>query len=424
MNTSNADAGFAPAASADNAFNLSALRNEFPILTQRIHGSVPLVYLDNAATTQRPISVINATTDYLLHSHSNVHRGGHALATEATRLFELTRSRIQAFINAPYSEEIIYTRGTTEAVNLVASAWGDDNVKSGDEIIVSEMDHHAVIVPMQMLCQRKGATLRVLPVLDNGTLDLDALTELINNKTKLIAVNHVSNTLGTINDVKTICALARHRGITTFIDGAQAVAHLKVDVQDIDCDFYAFSAHKLYGPTGVGALYGRAEIMSAMSPYQGGGSMIASVSFEGTTYNDLPYRFEAGTQNIEGAVGLGAALEWFIGLDHNAIAKYEQTLLQRATEGLSAIKGLRIIGNAPDKIGIVSFVVDGIHASDIGVLCDEQGVALRIGHHCTMPLMKRFGVGSTARASTGVYTTLSEIDALIKSVGKAVRMLS
>lgn len=424
MNTSNADTGIASAASAKYPYNLSALRNEFPILTQRIHESVPLVYLDNAATTQRPGCVINATADYLFHSHSNVHRGGHALAMEATRLFELTRSRIQAFINAPFPEEIIYTRGTTESVNLVASAWGDDNVRSGDEIIVSEMDHHAVIVPLQMLCQRKEATLRVLPVLDNGTLDLEALPDLLNNRTKLIAVNHVSNTLGTINDVKTICALAKNRGVITLIDGAQAAAHLKVDVQDIDCDFYAFSAHKLYGPTGVGVLYGRAEIMSAMSPYQGGGSMITSVSFEGTTYNDLPYRFEAGTQNIEGVVGFGAALEWFSRLDHSAVAQHEQSLLQHATQGLSAISGLRIIGNAPEKIGIVSFVVDGVHASDIGVLCDEQGVALRVGHHCTMPLMKRFGVGSTARASTGVYNTHGEIDALITSVGKAVRMLS
>jgi len=398
-----------------------------------VHGDKPLVYLDNAATTQRPRAVIDAQVKYITSTHSNIHRSGHALATEATAAFEATRERVRAFINAASTDEIIFTKGTTESINLVASAWGERNLSDGGTVLVSEAEHHAVIVPLQASCVRLQALslkpkalslkLGVLGVSEDGAIDIAEVREKLTPDVKLLAITHVSNVLGTINNVAEICAIARERGIVTLIDGAQAVAHCPVDVQSIGCDFYAFSAHKLYGPTGVGVLYGRRELLDAMPPYQGGGSMISSVDFSGTTYNDIPYRFEAGTPNIEGVVGFGAALEWFTQLDAVAFHQHEQELLHAATDGLTSIDGLRIIGTAPDKVGIVTFVVDGIHANDVSMLCDEQGVALRSGHHCTMPLHKRFGLNASVRASFAAYTSLEDVDALVTAVQRSVKML-
>ncbi len=414
-------------------FDVASVRAQFPILRRTVYDNRPLVYLDSAATSQKPQAVIDAIVNYYTNHNSNVHRSAHALSTEATELFEDGRRTVADFLNASRPEEIVFTRGTTESINLVAQTWGRLNVHKGDVVLLTEMEHHANIVPWQMLCESVGATVRVVHVAANGALGIGNPdgTERVNglddiegiDRVKLLAVTHVSNSLGTINDVKALCNWARSRGIVTVVDGAQAVSHVPVDVQDIGCDFYAFSGHKLYGPTGIGVLYGRYALLDAMPPYQGGGAMISTVSFDNTTYNDVPVRFEAGTPNIEGVVGLAASINWFTDLDRDAMARHEATVLAHATTGLQTIDGLRVIGTAPKKIGIVSFVVDGVHAADIGSLVDRQGVAIRVGHHCNMPLMQCYGLTSTARASFAAYTTESEIDQLVVATNKAVRML-
>lgn len=402
--------------------DIESIRAAFPILSRRVHDDRALIYLDSASTTMKPNAVLDAIRRFDERHYSNVHRGAHVLASEATERFERARTRVADFLGAD-SGEIVFTKGTTESINLVASTWGRSGVGQGDVILVSEMEHHANIVPWQMLAESVGAAVRPVPVLDDGTLDMDALDALMTPDVRMLAVTHVSNVLGTVNDVTTICALARRRGITTLVDGAQAVQHVHVDVRAIGCDFYVCSAHKLYGPTGMGVLFGRAELLAAMPPYQGGGAMIDRVSFTGTTYAEPPMRFEAGTPNLEGAVGLAAAIDWFTALDADALRCHDAALVKRATELLHAVPGIRIIGTAPDKVGIVSFVVDGVHAADIGMITDRMGVALRVGHHCAQPLMERYGVTSTARMSFGVHTTMHEIEAAVAAVHKAVEML-
>lgn len=396
-------------------------RADFPILETHVHGKV-LVYLDNAATTQKPLAVIEAESGYYCHYNANVHRGIHALSQRATDAFEAARAKVQRLINAASSNEIIFVRGTTDAINLVAQSYGRSRIKAGDEIILSQMEHHSNIVPWQLLCQQTGASLRIIPVDDSGELQMEAFYALLNERTRLVAVAHVSNTLGTINPVRRIIEYAHAHNVPVLLDGAQAIAHLSVDVQALDCDFYAFSGHKLYGPTGVGVLYGKATLLDAMPPYQGGGDMIRTVSFEGTTYNTLPYKFEAGTPNIAGVIGLGAAVDYVTGIGFDVLAAHEQALLAYATPLLADIPGLRIIGCAREKSGILSFVLEGAHPHDIGTILDRQGVAIRTGHHCTMPLMARFGVAATARASFALYNTRQEVDALVAAVYKVKEM--
>lgn len=392
-------------------------RADFPILETIVHGK-PLVYLDNAATTQKPLTVIGAESGYYRHYNANVHRGIHSLSLQATDAYEAARVKVQHLINAASASEIIFVRGTTEAINLVAQSYGRSRLQAGDEIILSRMEHHSNIVPWQLLCQQTGASLRIIPVDDSGELQMEIFDALLNERTRLVAVTHVSNALGTINPVKAIIALAHARGVPVLLDGAQAIAHLPVDVQALDCDFYAFSGHKLYGPTGVGVLYGKAALLDAMPPYQGGGDMIRSVSFEGTTYNALPYKFEAGTPNIAGVIGLGAAVDYVTVIGFDVLAAHEQELLAYATRLLADIPGLRIIGSAREKTAILSFVLGGVHPHDIGTILDRQGVAIRAGHHCTMPLMERFKVAATARASFALYNTVREVDALVAAIYK------
>ncbi|MDO8208626.1 MAG: cysteine desulfurase [Gallionella sp.] len=396
-------------------------RADFPILETQVHGK-ELVYLDNAATTQKPLAVIEAVSGYYRHYNANVHRGIHALSQRATDAFEAARAKVQRLINAASPDEIIFVRGTTDAINLVAQSYGRSRIKAGDEIILSQMEHHSNIVPWQLLCQQTGASLRIIPVDDSGELQMEAFYALLNERTRLVAVAHVSNTLGTINPVRRIIEYAHAHNVPVLLDGAQAIAHLPVDVQALDCDFYAFSGHKLYGPTGVGVLYGKAALLDAMPPYQGGGNMIRTVSFEGTTYNTLPYKFEAGTPNIAGVIGLGAAVDYVTGIGFDALAMHEQALLAYATPLLADIPGLRIIGRAREKTGILSFVLEGAHPHDIGTILDTQGVAIRTGHHCTMPLMARFGVAATARASFALYNTRQEADALVAAIYKVKEM--
>lgn len=393
-------------------------RADFPILNAKVHGK-PLVYLDNAATTQKPLTVIEAEREYYHHYNANVHRGIHNLSQRATNAYEDARTRVQHLINAASPNEIIFVRGTTEAINLVAQSYGSSHLQLGDEIILSQMEHHSNIVPWQMLCRQTGARLRVIPVDDSGELQMDMFKSLLNEHTRFVAVTHASNALGTINPVAEIIKLAHQHGVPVLLDGAQAVAHLAVDVQKLDCDFYAFSGHKLYGPTGIGVLYGKAALLDAMPPYQGGGDMIRTVSFEETSYNALPYKFEAGTPNIAGVIGLGAAVEYVRSIGLAAIAAHEKALLAYATPLLAAVPGLTIIGNAHEKTGILSFVLEGIHPHDIGTILDRQGVAIRTGHHCTMPLMERFGIPATARASFALYNTRQEVDVLVAAVHKA-----
>jgi cysteine desulfurase/selenocysteine lyase len=393
-------------------------RTDFPILKTKVQGK-PLVYLDNAATTQKPQTVIDAERDYYSNYNANVHRGVHSLSQRATDAYENARGKVQQLINAASPNEIIFVRGTTEAINLVAQSYGRSRLQAGDEIILSHMEHHSNIVPWQMLCQQTGAKLRVIPVDDLGELQMEIFETLLNERTRLVAVTHISNALGTINPVKAIIDLAHQRGVPVLLDGAQAIAHVAVDVQALDCDFYAFSAHKLYGPTGVGVLYGKAALLEAMPPYQGGGDMIRSVSFEETTYNTLPYKFEAGTPNIAGVIGLGVAIDYVSSIGFEALVSHEQALLSYATPSLAAVPGLRIIGSARKKTGILSFVLEGVHPHDIGTILDGEGVAIRAGHHCTMPLMERFGVPATARASFALYNTRQEVDALVAAVYKA-----
>ncbi len=399
------------------SLDVTRLREDFPILEQKIHGK-PLVYLDNAASTQKPRVVLDALRHYYENDNANVHRGVHLLSERATEHYEAARGKVQRFLNAAEAREVIFVRGTTEAINLVAGTFGRKNVQAGDEIVLTAMEHHSNIVPWQMLCDEKGARLRVAPITDAGELILEEFEQLLNPRTRLVSVVHVSNTLGTVNPVRPIIEMARRRGIPVLLDGAQAVPHLRVDVRELDCDFYAFSGHKLYGPTGVGVLYGKARLLEAMPPYQGGGDMISSVTFEKTTYNVLPYKFEAGTPNVAGVIGLGAAIDYVneVGLDN--IAAHEHDLLRYATAALNAIPDVRILGTARHKAGAISFVVDGIHPHDIGTILDQEGIAIRTGHHCTQPLMDRFGVPATARAALALYNTREEIDALVRGIHK------
>ena len=390
-------------------------RTDFPILEMNVHGK-PLVYLDNAATTQKPLSVIEAESHYYRNDNANVHRGVHALSQRATDAFEAARVKIQHLVNAASPDEIIFVRGTTEAINLVAQSYGRSRFKAGDEIILSRMEHHSNIVPWQILCQQTGANLRIIPVNGAGELELEAYKRLLGPRTKLVAVTHVSNALGTINPVKFFIECAHAYNVPVLLDGAQAIVHLPVDVQALDCDFYAFSGHKLYGPTGIGALYGKAALLDAMPPYQSGGDMIRSVSFEGTTYNTLPYKFEAGTPNIAGVIGLGAAVDYVTSIGFDTLAAHEQELLAYATQSVADVPGLRIIGTAREKTSILSFMLEGVHPHDIGTILDREGVAIRAGHHCTMPLMERFGVSATARASFALYNTRMEVDKLVAAI--------
>ena len=398
-----------------NELQTQRWRTDFPILEMNVHGK-PLVYLDNAATTQKPLSVIEAESHYYRNDNANVHRGVHALSQRATDAFEAARVKIQHLVNAASPDEIIFVRGTTEAINLVAQSYGRSRFKAGDEIILSRMEHHSNIVPWQILCQQTGANLRIIPVNGAGELELEAYKRLLGPRTKLVAVTHVSNALGTINPVKFFIECAHAYNVPVLLDGAQAIAHLPVDVQALDCDFYAFSGHKLYGPTGIGALYGKAALLDAMPPYQSGGDMIRSVSFEGTTYNTLPYKFEAGTPNIAGVIGLGAAVDYVTSIGFDTLAAHEQELLAYATQSVADVPGLRIIGTAREKTSILSFMLEGVHPHDIGTILDREGVAIRAGHHCTMPLMERFGVSATARASFALYNTRMEVDKLVAAI--------
>ena len=404
-----------------DALDVSKIRKDFPILKQKIHGK-PLVYLDNGATSQKPQIVIDTLNRYYAAENSNIHRGVHFLSERATAAYETARHKIKRFINARNEQEIIFVRGTTEAINLVAQSYGRTFLKRGDEIIVSAMEHHSNIVPWQMLCEQIGARLRVIPINHDGEIVFDEYRRLLSEKTKFISVTHVSNALGTIVPVKDIVRLARERHVPVFLDGAQAVPHLKVDIQDLDCDFYAFSGHKLFGPTGVGVLYGRAELLDAMPPYQGGGDMISLVTFEKTHYNTLPYKFEAGTPHIAGGIGLAAAIDYLDGLDWKQVAAHEHDLLAYATTALSKIEGLRIIGTAKEKASVISFVFDHVHAHDVGTILDQEGVAVRAGHHCAMPVMQRFGVPATTRASFALYNTREEVDVLVRGIHRALQV--
>lgn len=402
-------------------YDVQKIRSDFPILKIVVHGK-PLVYLDNAATTQKPQYVINKTNNYYEKYNANIHRGVHALSQEATKEFESARIIVKNFINALGKNEIIFTRGTTESINLVASSYGRTNIKEGDEIIISTMEHHSNIVPWQMLCEEKNAKLRIIPINDEGEIIFEEFEKMINEKTKFVSVVYASNSLGTVNPVKKIIDLAHSYNIPVLIDAAQAVNHLKIDVQELDCDFLAFSGHKLYGPTGIGILYGKVNYLEAMPPYQGGGDMISKVTFEHTTYNELPHKFEAGTPDIAGAIGLGAAIDYVekIGLEN--IARHENSLLEYATQSVSDLKGLRIIGTAKEKIGVLSFHFENVHPHDVGTFLDFEGVAIRTGHHCTQPLMRRFGVPATSRASFGMYNTKEEVDILVKGLTKILEV--
>lgn len=402
--------------------NIRRIRNEFPTLDVEVHGK-DIIYLDNGATSQKPQMVIDRINKYYEEENSNIHRGVHFLSQHATEQYELARKKVQKFINAEKEEEIIFTSGTTDAVNLVANSFGKKYLKEGSEVIISTMEHHSNIVPWQMICELTGATLRVIPINDAGELIMDDFKSMVNENTAIISVTHVSNTLGTINPVKEIIDFAHERNIPVMLDGAQAVPHMRIDVQDLDADFYAFSAHKMFGPTGVGILYGKEKFLNDMPPYKGGGDMIKSVSFEKTTYNDLPHKFEAGTPNIAGGIGLGAAIDFMESIGIDAIAEYENDLLEYATPLLSSIDGLNIIGTAENKASVISFLVDGTHPYDLGTLLDQMGVAIRTGHHCTEPLMNRFQIPGTARASFAFYNTTEEIDYLYESLNRAINML-
>jgi cysteine desulfurase / selenocysteine lyase len=393
------------------AYDVQAVRHDFPILRERVHDK-PLVYLDNAATTQKPQAVIDRLTTFYAHENANVHRGVHLLSERATDAYEDARRTVCRFLNAADPREIVFVRGTTEAINLVAQSYGRSHVAPGDEIVITTMEHHSNIVPWQMLCEQTGARLRVVPITDAGELRLDAYEAALSERTKIVAVVHVSNALGTINPVAEIVRLAHGRGIPVLVDGAQAVAHMLVDVRRLDCDFYTFSGHKIFGPTGIGVLYAKAPLLEAMPPYQGGGDMISSVTFERTLYNVLPYKFEAGTPNIAGAIGLAAALDYVDAIGLDRINAYERELLAYGTDALSQIAGLRLTGTAADKAGILAFALEGVHPHDIGTILDRQGIAIRTGHHCCQPLMDRLGVPATARASLALYNTREEIDAL------------
>jgi len=404
-------------------FGSEKIREDFPALRLTVHGK-PLVYLDNAATTQKPQVVIDALTRYYTEENSNVHRGVHFLSQVATQAYDGGRTRVRRFLNAAHDHEIVFTRGTTDGINLVAQSYGRKHLRAGDEVIISAMEHHSNIVPWQMICDEKRANLKVVPITDAGELRLDEYERMLTDRTKLVAVVHVSNALGTVNPIREMIALAHGRGVPVLVDGAQSIPHMPVDVREMDCDFYAFSGHKLFGPTGIGVLYGKADLLEAMPPYQGGGDMISAVTFEKTIYNTLPYKFEAGTPHIAGVIGMAAAIEYVERIGRNQIAAYEADLLAYGTELLSAIPGLRLVGTAKEKVGVLSFVVDGIHAHDIGTILDMEGVAVRAGHHCAMPVMKRLGVPATARASVAFYNTRADMDALAKAIHKAIEVFA
>ncbi len=407
---------------APKTFDVDAIRAQFPILAREVHGK-PLVYLDNAATSQKPQAVIDAISNYYSSYNANIHRGIHTLAEEATAAYEATRLCVKEFLGAAALEEIVFTRGTTESINLVSNAWGRANVGAGDEIIISAMEHHSNIVPWQLLCEEKGATLKIIPINDDGELLIDEYQKLLSPKTKLVSIVHVSNSLGTINPVKEMIKMAHEVGAVFMLDGAQSSVHLTIDVQDLDCDFFAFSGHKVYGPTGIGVLYGKKHLLEDMPVFMGGGEMIKEVTFEKTTFNSLPYKFEAGTPNIADTIALKFALDYSVNNGMRFSKEHEEKLLVYATQELERIPGLRIIGKAKEKVSIVSFVIDKTHPQDLGVLLDNQGIALRTGHHCTQPLMKRFGIPGTVRASFAVYNTTEEVDKLIAGLQKALKML-
>jgi cysteine desulfurase/selenocysteine lyase len=414
----------APQASTQSApppLDVEAVRQDFPALHQQVNDR-PLVYLDSGASSQKPEQVIEALNHYERHDHSNVHRGVHTLSQRATDAYEGSRAKVQKFINAGSVKEVVFTRGTTEAINLVAQSYGRTNLQSGDEILITEMEHHANIVPWQLLCEQTGAKLKVVPFDDTGVLEMSRFKDQLTEKTRIVAVTHVSNTLGTVNPVRQIIQLAHDTGAVVLVDGAQAIPHGPVDVTALECDFYAFSGHKVYGPTGIGVLYGRESLLEAMPPWQGGGDMIKTVGFDKTTYNDLPYKFEAGTPHIAGAIGLGAAVDYVTALGPDRIAAHEHQLINYATERASAERDMQVFGQAPDKAGILSFALYCIHPHDIGTILDHEGVAIRTGHHCAMPVMTHYGVSATARASFGPYNTVHEIDVLFRAMDKVREM--
>jgi cysteine desulfurase/selenocysteine lyase len=408
---------------AGHRFDVRKVRGDFPILQQRVHGRA-LVYLDNAATSQKPQVVIDAIGRYYERDNANIHRGIHFLSEHATEEYEAARRSIQAFLHAEDACEIIFVRGTTEAINLVAQTYGRTHVGAGDEVLITAMEHHSNIVPWQILCEQDGASLKVAPINDQGELLLDEFAKLLGPRTKIVAVTHVSNALGTVNPLRRIIELAHQQNIPVFVDGAQAAPHFQVDVQSLDCDFYAFSGHKVYGPTGIGVLYGKSALLDAMPPYQGGGDMISSVTFEKTIYNKLPYKFEAGTPHIAGAVGLGVAVAYMHGLGTKNITAHEHDLLAYATEVVSTVPGLRLIGTAKEKAAVLSFTLDDIHPHDIGTILDREGIAIRTGHHCAQPVMQRFGIPATARASFALYNTREEIDIFVEGIRKVQKVFA
>ena len=401
--------------------DVARIREDFPILKTMVNGK-PLVYLDNAATAQKPQAVLDTLNRYYTEENSNIHRGVHYLSQVATKDYEDARAKVRSFLNAPDDKQIIFVRGATEGINLVAGSYGRQNVGAGDEVIVTAMEHHSNIVPWQILCQEKGASLKVIPINDDGELLLDEYEKLLSPRTKLVSVVHISNSLGTINPMEQIIDMAHARGVPVLVDGAQSAPHMPIDVQKLDCDFFVFSGHKVYGPTGIGALYGKMDLLESMPPYQGGGDMIKSVSFEKTSYNDLPYKFEAGTPNIAGVIGLGAAIDYLTGLGMDITRAHEDSLLEYGTERLSNISRVRLIGTAANKASILSFVMDGVHPHDIGTILDSEGIAIRAGHHCTQPLMERFGIPATARASLAFYNTEEEIDLLVRGIDKVIEV--
>jgi cysteine desulfurase/selenocysteine lyase len=406
-----------------NTFDVAAIRSQFPILEREVKGH-PLVYFDNAATAQKPQVVIDALIDYYTGYNANIHRGIHSLAEEATAAYEGTRTTVQQYINAASREQIIFTTGTTEGINLVAQSWGRQNIRPGDEIIVSNLEHHSNIVPWYILCQEKAAVLKVIPVNEDGELLMEEYEKLLSEKTKIVAISHASNALGTVNPIKKIIERAHRFGAVVMVDGAQSSVHLDIDVQDLDCDFFVFSSHKLYGPTGVGVLYGKKELLESMPVYQGGGEMIKEVAFDKITYNDLPYKFEAGTPNIADVIGFKAALDFVYQVGKEKIRRHEHELLVHATESLDQIPGVRIIGRAKEKVSLVSFIVDKVHPQDLGILLDNRGIAVRTGHHCAQPLMDRFCIPGTTRASFAMYNTKEEIDQLVAGLHRAIKILS
>lgn len=405
------------------SFDVQAVRAQFPVLDQEVNGK-PLVYLDNAATSQKPQVVIDAISNYYEQYNSNIHRGVHHLSELATAAYEGARETTQAFLNAKSTKEIIFTRGTTEGINLVAQAWARPNLQAGDEIVITHLEHHSNIVPWQMLCKQTGAVLKVAPINERGEVIMDEFKALMTDKTKMVSVSHISNALGTINPIAEMIELAHAVGAKVLVDGAQATPHAVVDVQQLDVDFYAFSGHKVYGPTGIGALYGKEELLEAMEPYQGGGEMIKVVSFEGTTYNDLPHKFEAGTPNIAGAIGMGAALKFMMDIGVEAIAAWEDELLTYAMQQVADIEGLTVIGTAENKASILSFVMDGLHPQDVGTIIDQQGVAIRAGHHCAMPALEFFGLKGTSRASFACYNTKEDIDRFVAGLQKTIKFFA